>query len=417
MPPQIRSLLIMNAFSFIIFIYIGIFVNLYIWEHAHRIGDVAWFNLVLFLVWGFTFYIGAKMLRRFSIRVLFACSGLSGGIAFLLLSFLHIDNRMLWIAMIGVPVGMMWGFFSSAQGLSISLAGKGKDFANYFAAQGILTQILNVTVPILSAQVIYWFGYPGSFGLMLLFVIVMLVFSYFLPQISLKGMIDRNEKISVRTKLSWRFYVPTTSLRWLAVSALVAGVFLQFQGLFALIFTFSVTENKFYIALLNTCYTLATLLALYLYRKIRARERTWLLVCMVTLLVGFLIVLYPTAPLLVISNVLTTIGLFYFGTVWNAQHFRVISEFSIAERARILVWREGLLTVSRCLVLVLILPLADFRGLPFYMLLGFTLLTLLVLPFVQSRMVQGNLAPEEAAQEDGLPLQENTSKNAVTTSI
>lgn len=394
LPKEFRRLLLMNAMSFIIFIYIGIFVNLYIWEQGHRIADVAWFNLFLFLTWALSFSLGAWLLKRWSIRLLFGLSALSGGTAFLLLSFLHLDNRMLWISIIGMPVGIMWGFFSCAQNLSISTSGKGQEFGNFFAASNTISQITNMSVPIVAAQVIGWFGYSGSFTLMLLFVTGMLITALTLPRISLKSKDLHRQNWGETMKYRQVFMEPR--LKWLIPSCLAAGLFLQFQGLFALLFTFSITEDKTIIALLNTLYTSSSLFALFLYRKLKLGERTWLHAAILLLAGGFLLMLYPVPVVLILSNVMTTVGLFYFGTTWNAQQFRAISHHPPERQSSLLVWRECLICLTRCVMLVLILFVKDFSGVVFVLLISVAIGTLFSIPYFQKKL---EMTPELPPQE------------------
>lgn len=173
----------MNILSSIISIYISIFVNLYIWESDHGIGDVSLYNASMYVCWGLTFALASRMNSRFSIRPLLALSALCGGLAFLYLMTVHLESRMLWIVLLGVPVGMMFGLSQSSQNLSIALQGKENELAPYFAAVNITSQVLNMAVPIFSAAVIEWFGYNGSFVAMLLFIAAMLAYSAKMPKI------------------------------------------------------------------------------------------------------------------------------------------------------------------------------------------------------------------------------------------
>ncbi|MBP1997001.1 MFS transporter [Paenibacillus eucommiae] len=398
MPSSFRRLLIMNATTMIIFIYIGIFVNLYIWEQQRLISDVAWFNFVLFLAWGVSFTAGAKILARMSIRFVFGLSAISAGSAFLMLSYLHLDNRFLWITIIGLPVGMMWGFYAIAQNITLSLNGKGKEFSQYFAAAGFIGQVLNMTVPLMSAQVIRLFGYSGSFTLMLVLVTLMFIVSFFVPKISLKGKMLAGE--SVTDIFRWRKVFFTEASKWLIPSCLAAGFFLQFQGLFALLFTFSISLDKLVIALLNTLYTVSTFAALYIYRRYNKSETTWLNIAIALICLGFLLTLYPVSPLLVLSNILTTVGLFYFSASWNALHFRMISEFSALQQTHILVWRENLLAVSRCAMLLLVIPIKEFRGVSFWLLLALTMLIVVSILYFQKRATLAMAGPSSVPAGD-----------------
>ncbi|MFH5185903.1 MFS transporter [Paenibacillus sp. TAB 01] len=374
--PQIKRLLLMNASSTIIFNYIGIFVNLYIWEKERSIFDVTWFNLIMFITWSMAFAVGCRLLSRFTTRVLIRTTAICGGITFVLLSFLELDDRLLWIACIGMPIGVMWGFYASAQNITLCVFGKGKDFEGYFSIASIIGQLVSIVNPIAFAFIIKWIGFSGSFLLMFLFVSVLLIVSFFIPPITLA---EIKEPLFRRMRFQQVF--STSSLKWMVPSCLSAGIFLQFQGLFALIFTFSVSEDKLVIALLNVMYATSTIIAMVLYRRLKTREGVWLMLGMLFVSAGFLLPLLPKAPLLVASNILTTVGMFYFGTIWNTRQFRIISKHSAIEQARIFLWREWMLNISRITLLVLTLFVDELRGPAFIGLIGFALVNALVIPW------------------------------------
>jgi len=386
---EMRRLLLMNGSANIIFNFIGIFVNLYIWVQARSILDVSWFNLVMFSTWFFSFAAGAKLLTRYSTKLLIRIIAICGIITFLLLTFLHLDNRLLWIAIIAVPIGTMWGMYSIAQNISLSILGKGKDFELYFSLSSIIGQAVSIINPIFFALVIQWIGYSGSFLLMFLFATVLMVVSFYIPPITLAA---------EKEPLFYRFSMPKVftyaKLRWMVPSCLAAGFFLQFQGLFALIFTFSVSENKLIIALLNVGYACSTIVALMIYRKIKLSNGKILAIGMIFISVGFLITLYPKAPLLVLSNLLTTIGLFYFATIWNTRQFKMISKHTRIEQVRILIWREWFLNFARVAMLLLTMTLKSFHGLPFMLLMAFALGSTLVVPYLSSRSYQEEEEPQ-----------------------
>ncbi|WP_146762443.1 MFS transporter [Paenibacillus contaminans] len=383
MSPELRKMLIMNFVSAIIFIYIGIFVNLYIWEANKSIFEVSWYNLILFTGWGVSYTLGANLLWRYSVRLLLALSAGCGTLAFLLLTYLTLDNRLIWIALIGVPVGFMWGFFASAQNLSIAFFGKGNDVAVYFATASIISQGLSMLVPVVSAQVIGWFGYGGSFTMMFAFLTVMLVFSYFMPRISVPAASIAEGSFWAQMSVKRVFADPSS--KWLAMAILAAGVFLQFQNLFALLFTFSVTQSKLLIALLNALYTISALLGLLMYKRIKWSENSYLWLGVALLSAGFLMVMFPLKPVLIVSNLLTTLGMFFFGTVWNAQQFRCIRHYSQGRQATFLVWRECFICLTRCIMLITILSLEELKGGLFYALIAISLASLLSIPLFQTK--------------------------------
>ncbi|MWV45404.1 MFS transporter [Paenibacillus sp. HJL G12] len=383
MSKDIRKLLIMNIISSIISIYIAIFVNLYIWEEGNGIGDVSLYNLSMYICWGLTFALASKLINKYSIRLLLAISALCGAAAFVYLMTVHLDNRWLWITLLGIPVGMMFGFSQSSQNLGVAMQGKENELAPYFAAINITSQALNMAVPILSAAVIQGFGYRGSFITMLIFIIIMLAYSATMPRIYLPAPTSLQEPREPFYTLGFRSAFSYPGAKWVLLSLLASGVFLQFQNLFALLFTFSVTQNKLLIALLNLLYTLSSLLGLLLYRRIKFNEMWWLWIGTSLLALGFVIALLHHPAMLITSNVLTSIGMFYFSIVWNAQQFKYIKHLDPATKRTFLVWRECILVFTRCLLLSLTFTLTEMQGLAFGIIVFITIACLFAIPVFQ----------------------------------
>ncbi|MEC0268990.1 MFS transporter [Paenibacillus anseongense] len=380
---QMKRLLLMNAASTVIFNYIGIFVNLFIWEKNNNISEVVWFNLIMFITWTFAFAVGSRLLTSYTTRVLIRTNAVCGGVVFLLLSVLELENRLLWITIIAIPIGVMWGFYAAAQNITLSVYGKGKDFEQYFSIANIINQLVSIINPIAFALIIKWIGYSGSFLLMFVFVGLLLTVSFYIPTITLAG-----ESVPLFRGIQFRLVFATSALRWMVPSLLAAGIFLQFQVLFALVFTFSVSEDKLVIAMLNVLYACFAIGAMMLYRRLKTREGVWLAIGMIFVSVGILLPLLPKAPILIISNILTTIGMFYFGTVWNTRQFRIIAKQSAIQQARIFLWRECFLNASRILLLILALSVKDIRGGAFIFLIMLALACALMVPYFSGKSTE-----------------------------
>jgi YQGE family putative transporter len=391
MPSSLKRLLVMNGSSSIIFNYIGIFINLYLWEKGQNIFDIAWFNLILFISWGICFLIGAQMITKYSISIIMRTSAIFAGLTFLILSLIHFEPKLLYIALIAIPAGASNGFYSAASNLGLSLFGKGKEFADYFVASNLIGQVIAFVNPILFALVIKGFGFIGSFVLMLIFVSNMVVISYFLPILTLA-----NEKKPLLQDMQITKVFFTPSLKWMLPSLLAAGFFLQFQNVFSLIFTFSVTEDKLLIALLQVTYTTCTLISLYLYKKYKDNGKLsdsfWLTLGMIAASLGFMIALFPAVPILIISNILTTVGLFFFFAIWNSRQFVTISQYEPIHQARILVWRELVLVFSRVVMLALTLTIRDFNGFAFKAIMIFCLICALSIPYFSKMSIESEKA-------------------------
>jgi MFS transporter, YQGE family, putative transporter len=382
----LRMLLIMNVVSSIVFIYVAIFINLYIWEQGQNIFDVSWYNMILLLAWGIAYSLSTRMLSKWSIKLLMAVSASFGAIAFLLLSLLELDNRLLWITLIGIPVGMMQGIFSTAHNLSITVLGQDREIAHYLAITNISNQILNMSIPLLTSQVIRLFEYAGSFVLMIIFLMLMMLLSLKLPPISLKDHMEPYQSSKLQLRYSNVFHFPQA--KWFIISCLATGVILQFQSLFALLFTFSVTSDKTLIALLNTCYTAFALLALLAYRKLKVKESVWLMISVVFLGCGLLMMLIPLPLIRITSNVITTIGMFYFLTIVVSQQLKMTTgSLDIVKRSYMLVWREWMYVISRVGILLLMMKIDNFTDPLFIGLAIFVIMCLLAISFIQGKMM------------------------------
>ncbi|MDB5052284.1 MAG: hypothetical protein JWM44_334 [Bacilli bacterium] len=384
MTNSLKRLLIMNASTTIIFNYIGIFINLFLWENGQHIFDIAWFNLILFMSWGLAFIFGAQLLTKYSIRKVFQTSALFAGVTFVLLSSFHFEPKLLYIAAIAIPAGATNGLYSAASNLGISLFGKGKEFAAYFSTSNLIGQVIAIINPIVFALIIKWIGFNGSFILMFVFITTMIVVSFFVPNISLS---QQKKPLLQDMNLLKVFFTP--SLKWMLPSLVAAGFFMQFQGVFSLIFTFSITSDKLVIAFLQVTYTTCTLVSLFYYKKYKAKgvlsDSLWLTLGMVAASLGFMIVLFPAKPILIISNILTTVGMFFFATIWNSRQFVAISQYEPIFQARILVWREIILCFARITMLALTLTIRDFNGFAFKAIMIFCLICALTIPYFSKK--------------------------------
>ncbi|MBH5317491.1 MFS transporter [Paenibacillus sp. GSMTC-2017] len=397
MSSSIRKIFIMNIISSIIYIYVGIFINLYIWEAGQSISDVAWYNIVLFTGWSISYGCGTFLVHKLGMRKLITISAISVGLAFALLAWMPPFEKIWWLASIALPVGLSWGLYSATQNISLTIIGRDNDFSVYFAYSTLAGQVLSMIVPIIYAQVILKFGYSASFIAMIVFVIIMIIYAKLLPHLP-----KEESRISTQGNSGEPTLSPLGIFKqvgkqmmqpkyfWLTFSIFAAGIFLQFQNLFTLLFTFSVTQDKTLISLLNALYTLAGVGALFLYKRIKLTNMKWLWIGAALLSFGFIIVTIPmpTASaksiLLISSNVISAIGMLLFASTWNAITFNSIRFLSDQQRTMFLVWREWLLCISRILLLTIVLSLSDLSGWLFNVIVAFTVISLLTIPLTMN---------------------------------
>lgn len=375
---HMKQLLIMSGCAMIIFSYISIFVNLYIWEKNHEIFDVAWYNLWLFLAFFAAYALATKQLMLRSIRFIIRISVCSGAVSFLLLSLLHLENERISILLYALPIGVTMGMYWGGMNITLSIFGKGKEFETFYSLIAVIGQIISITVPLLSALVIYFFGYIGSFLLMLVFVILKFIITFYIPDFSLQ---KSEERLFFREMISWKLMRMRT-LRTSLTTSFFHGVLMTFQGMFVLLYTFQVTENKWLIALLNIVYTLSSVLALkWFQQKQSVSYKNWLLIGVTLTSIGFGCALLEQPIWLILSNICTTFGLFYVNTVVFSQQLTALENESTSIKASFLLWREWAFSLSRYVIFSLALFI-DGKGVFFYSILLFVIICSFVVPFI-----------------------------------
>lgn len=328
----------------IIYNYINIFVNFYIWQERRSFADICLFNFILFFVVGINAIVAYKILLLTSTRFNSLLSVSFAVIGFLVLMLYHPVNHLWLIISVGVPIGLFSSFFWTAGNISIASQGKTADFGVYWSYSNTYSQIISVVNPLLSALFIYLFGFIGSFFIMTIFIGFMVYVSFLVPRIVVhqevetQGFFRRTTFRSVfRSKRAYRLYA----------SMSVGVIYAQLQNIFALLFTFQVTNRTMIVALLSAGYASATIASFFAYQKFRLKPNTWLILAVVLNGVGIFLDLFHLPPYLIVSNFLTTIGIFFFNTIWTTQQFAETADFSLEEQIRYFFWREVNLDMTR----------------------------------------------------------------------
>lgn len=375
---EMKRLLMMCGSAMIIFVYIGIFVNLYIWERDHDLFDVAWYNIWMFFSAALFYTFATKQLMMQSIQKIVRLSAVFGACSFLLLSGFHPENQILGIFMYALPIGAMMGCYWGGINIMLSIYGKGKEFLTFFSVFAIVGQVISISVPLLSAAIIHLIGFIGSFLLMLIFVSLMFFMSFRIPNFSLNSL---EEKISFKDVLSFG-HVATKRMKLMLKTTFFHGVVMMFQNLFVLLFTFQITENEWIIALLNILYTCSAIIALKLFnKKQHIPDKIWLKIGMTLITFGFICAIMGGAPLLILSNICTTFGLFFVNTIIFSGQFSVLQHESAAKKVSFLLWREWMFFATRFIVIGTLLFI-DISSFLFYVLMSFVVICGFCIPAV-----------------------------------
>jgi hypothetical protein len=170
--------------------------------------------------------------------------------------------------------------------------------------------------------------------------------------------------------------------RYLPLSYLSGGIFSEFQSIFLMFFTFTITDDYIWFALLNIFYTLLTLLSIHLYKKIKIKDETWLFIGIATAFIGFGLSIILHGTWMIIPNILLVFGNFYYRSIYFSQQYQAIGEVDEIKKMQITTWREILLCVSRLTILSIIILFYHLSKNSIYWLFGITLLITLCVPFI-----------------------------------
>lgn len=384
MSTNLRKMQLLSVSSSIVTVYVNIFINLFIWEKHNNVGEVALFNLTTYSFLLFIYIFGSYLLTKKDLRFNMFLSSTFAILTFAILLFAPFHNDVVQIVSVALSFAITKGFYYSGANYSVSLFGKSEEeFATYFSTQAVLNFLVNVAVPLLGAFIIHYFDYRASFIVMLFLSSSMLLISFTIPKVTLP------KEDHFLSNLSYKKVFTEKRLHFVALSSFAFGIFSQFLIFFTLIFTFSVTENKFYIAGLNVLYALLTFTALKIMkRNQKLRSFHWLLIGLFLVVTGCAFVIFLHTPLFILlANICFTIGLFYLDNINKSQHFGLFAEYDTSTKSHLLIWRETLLGISRSLLLVLVLFLDNATGPLFIFILVFSLFVGFTIPFMNKQFV------------------------------
>lgn len=375
---EFKQLIYLNIAVVMIFIYVDIFINLMIWNNSKEISDVALFNLISYFGLGLFYYLGTKLMSYFNFRILMFFSSVFSLLTFCYLFFYKINDFYFYVILTALLFSVSKAFYYAGSNLATSLYGRGDELNNYFAFIAIARFLLSVFVPFIYASVIHFFAFKSSLFLMILLSIFMFYVSLKIPKLSLDNTIISKKTLFDQPKIKLFF-----------LSSLFCGFFLQFLLFFMMIFTFKMTDNQFYIALLNILYSILTFGAMKFYKKFNTMFNFWMYFGIFFILIGcFLVFLNLSNVYLLMANIFFTIGFFFYDNLNKTQQFSIITEFSLNEKAFLLSVREILLSLSRMFVLFFAFVISDVTSVHFFLLMIFSIIFGALVPFINHKAIK-----------------------------
>lgn len=378
---EMYRLLIFNTVSSIVFTFVYLFVNLYIWQQNQSLADLAWFNVSQFTLWSISYFVGSYIFNKTTLRTVMKVSSIFAVLLFFLLSFCEFENPLVWIIFSGSIFGTMKGLHSSGSTQALGMLGEGKEYTIYFQQNDLWNKTVNIVMPLVFALLLVAFDYKILFIIMLFFSVIMLLISNYLPDLK---PIELFGKVNIYRNFSLLKVFKKKEHNLLPLSYLSGGVFSEFQSIFLLFFTFTITSDKMWVAILNILYTLLALISIRLYKRINLKDETWLFIGIGFAFTGLALSTFLEDWWMIIPNVLLVFGNFYYRSTYFAQQFQAINNEKPLLKFQITIWREILLCLSRVILLSMILIFNKYMDVSNYLywLMGIALFTSLCVPFI-----------------------------------
>ncbi|QST02612.1 hypothetical protein IMZ31_18870 (plasmid) [Pontibacillus sp. ALD_SL1] len=378
---EIKMLLVNTVAHRFIAIYASIFVNLYVWMKDGALFDIALLNAITLGLWGLSYLWGTRLLYLWNNRGVMLLGACCSAVAFLLLPFGEGLPQITHILLVGGALGLFQGFYYSAKNITLVQFGEEETFHAFFSAAAVIAQSVNLLAPILSGLFIYVWGFHSSFFFMVLCSSILAITILFIPYFSM------SQKPYQPMKIGEAFRSP--SLTWLGVSYVAGGFFRQFQSLFLIVFTFTVTQHEVWVALLNTLYVILTILSIKVYKKMkRVSDIAWLYFGITVITLGYSFVFLGSTFFLILANILTTIGMYYFNTIYVSQQFQILHRATFEERVHLFSWREVVTVTSRVLLLLIAMTMGAMEGVGFAVIMALAILCGFLVPYLQKKALE-----------------------------
>lgn len=378
---EFKFLLLNTIAQRFITIYSTLFLNFYFWQENQSIQELTYFNIILLLSWNVSYWFGTKLLVYINLRFLMGLSSIFSLISYSILILPIQVNFTILMTIVAIPLGIFNGFYFCSKNLSINVAGNKNSYQTFFSYTTIITHFVSIFTPVFSAILIVLGSYNLSFIYMILCSILLIFTSLKIP-IMQKETINEKEK-----NINFKNLFNNKPLKLMLLSFVLAGMFRQFQSFFVILFTFTVTQNEIWIATLNVSYVLITFLCMKIYEKTKKQQtqHRWLYIGFIFITTGYGFVLIPYQPLLIVANIFTTIGMFYFNTIFVSQHFTLIKEQSEEKKPTLFLYREVITNSFRILMLLMIFFIDNVYSFNFVSILLISLLAGGLIPLVQKK--------------------------------
>ncbi len=380
LPVEVWWVIAVNTAMQVIFNFVGIFVNLYWWNQGSPIFQVSLFNLLGTIALFLSYLVGSHYLYKRDIRFVMILSAVFAGVTFVALFFYFPHWRDWFTAGIGFAFGLTQGFFWAANNSSMYTFLKSEQYADYFSVNTVVSQVIAVAIPLISAGIVGLAGFKVSFLLMLVFVLAALVVSLRLPHRGIEENLFRHRPQEIFSK-------PGTG--WVMAVVMCSGLVNQFLGLFSMIYIFTVSNNVGVVALLNIAYSLVMLGALVLYRRSQWTQDAWLVTGIVLVLASFGMAFFVGHNAWsTVVVLLMRVGGLYLAGASGRQRYRVIMQGDVLWRTRFGLWMEIPFALSRTAILTGALFVRQLADKPFLLLTILTGLAMVGLPVFTRLAVQ-----------------------------
>ncbi len=162
-PGNLRRLFASNIFQTIASPLIALFISAFIWRATHSFVNIAAYNVGRYAFHPITFYFNGMLLRRFTVRTMFALGAVLAGLSTLIIVMFQTTNAWAYLgygSIYGIGYGFYWANRNYLE-LKETLA-EGRKY--YFSIMQIASNLSSISMPFLAGWFIVLGSYNGWYG-------------------------------------------------------------------------------------------------------------------------------------------------------------------------------------------------------------------------------------------------------------
>ncbi|WP_134699098.1 MFS transporter [Ammoniphilus sp. YIM 78166] len=348
----------------IIFCFVNVFMNVYLWDHGKSFREIGIFNLFSVSSIFAASLIGAYLLHRLGTRSTFILSSLLALLLFLYL-FHAKDSLHSSLPLLGALYGGYVGLFYIGFNLQILWISDAGNRSFLIGLESMITTLAQLITPFCAGLFIVYYGYRYTFLMILGLLILQLVLSTQVP--------------STRMKESFRkryfFLAENEDMAKMGFTCAAYGFYFAFVQMSYGLFLFFFLQDEFELGAWNFVFGGVSAFMYWIVgRSLNQSNRDILIgMGMICSMIVTLTLLFSSAPWFVLFNLVISVSLPLLWIPAKSLHYAQMARgMKLGQMMQRLVFREFAISLGRICFFLLMIIGFDFKlGTSYYLMIVF----------------------------------------------